>query len=327
MASKGPGAAHLLVLGCLGHWLRAPAFAPGLGTRLRGAVAHSTARGPLLRAEGASDGNTVAVEGAATAAEGASEPGPSPSLAEEGMLVHVKYNLTLQNGAEVASGPLDFVCGEGLVLRGLDLGVQGMVVGETRELALEPEDAFGPVEPEKTVVLPASDLPPGCELGRQMQLDGPRGEKLYATVVTLDAASATLDYNHPLAGMPLALWVELVGVEPAPDRSELIVETISPGDGQTYPTPGCRVSVHYEGRLADGSMSFDSTREHGQPFTFEVGVGQVIRGWDEGIVAMTVGERALLRVPAELGYGEDGFGDLIPPNADLVFDVELLSVE
>ena len=105
---------------------------------------------------------------------------------------------------------------------------------------------------------------------------------------------------------------------------ELQIETLTAGDGMTAEA-GKRVSVHYEGRLADGSV-FDASRPRGQPFAFTIGAGQVIRGWEEGVDGMQVGESRRLTIPPELGYGAEGAGDVIPPNATLVFEIELLSV-
>ena len=89
---------------------------------------------------------------------------------------------------------------------------------------------------------------------------------------------------------------------------------------------GKQISVHYKGQLADGRV-FDSSYQRNQPIDFTVGIGQVIRGWDEGLQLLRVGDKARLVIPSHLGYGSQGAGGVIPPNATLIFDVELVSVK
>ena len=106
--------------------------------------------------------------------------------------------------------------------------------------------------------------------------------------------------------------------------STLQIEDIRPGTG-TEATAGHTVSVHYVGTLTSGSK-FDSSRDRGRPFEFRLGAGQVIAGWDQGVAGMKIGGLRKLTIPSHLGYGSRGFPPVIPPDATLVFEVELLGV-
>ena len=106
--------------------------------------------------------------------------------------------------------------------------------------------------------------------------------------------------------------------------SKLQIEDIVVGTGAEAKA-GQDIQVHYTGTLENGKK-FDSSVDRGQPFQFTLGVGQVIKGWDEGVQGMKVGGKRKLTIPAEMGYGARGAGGVIPPNATLIFEVELLGI-
>ena len=139
-----------------------------------------------------------------------------------------------------------------------------------------------------------------------------------------DSAAA----NAAVTGAPESLTyareldVDLTAMTKQP--SGLYIQDLKTGTG-TEATSGKQVSVHYTGTLVDG-RKFDSSRDRNEPIPFKLGAGQVIAGWDEGISGMKVGGRRKLVIPPELGYGSRGAGGVIPPNATLVFDVELMDV-
>ncbi len=163
-----------------------------------------------------------------------------------------------------------------------------------------------------------------------------RGERVLAPVEIVDALSmnglgveVTYD-NVPAdaAGFPVASTVEIGELAMPSDNigipADLVIEDVTIGEG-ALAEPGQTVSVHYTGWLRDGTK-FDSSVDRGQPFQFLLGGGQVIKGWDRGVAGMKVGGKRRLVIPPDLGYGARGAGGVIPPNATLVFDVELLGV-
>lgn len=109
----------------------------------------------------------------------------------------------------------------------------------------------------------------------------------------------------------------------APSTTE--VEIILEGDGKVFPKVGDTVTIHYTGTLENGKK-FDSSRDRGKPFQCTIGVGHVIKGWDIGIPKLSVGSQAKLTIPGHEADGSRGFPGLIPPDATLIFDVELLGV-
>jgi len=108
--------------------------------------------------------------------------------------------------------------------------------------------------------------------------------------------------------------------------TELEIVTNKEGTGTREVKSGDTISVHYTGTLLDGTK-FDSSLDRGEPFEFTIGQGQVIAGWDKGLLGMKVGEKRTLTIPSDMAYGSRGAGNLIPPNAPLKFDVELVSIK
>lgn len=119
---------------------------------------------------------------------------------------------------------------------------------------------------------------------------------------------------------------------PAEPPAELVIVELAAGEGPAI-AAGSTAVVHYTGWLFDPAAEdrkgtkFDSSVDRGQPFRFPLGAGRVIRGWDQGVEGMQVGQKRTLIIPPDLGYGSRGAGGVIPPNATLVFDVELLGIE
>ncbi|NAS32182.1 FKBP-type peptidyl-prolyl cis-trans isomerase [Flavobacteriaceae bacterium R38] len=107
--------------------------------------------------------------------------------------------------------------------------------------------------------------------------------------------------------------------------SGLGIKVIKESDGE-FPEKGKRVRVHYIGYLEDGTK-FDSSVDRNEPFSFPLGQERVIKGWDEGVSKLRIGSKAILKIPADLGYGARGAGGVIPPNATLYFEIEVLGVE
>lgn len=141
------------------------------------------------------------------------------------------------------------------------------------------------------------------------------------------SGSNNLIYLGALAAIAIAVFAYLMfggGGSEITTSSGLKYVDQTVGSGNT-PAPGKEVTVHYTGTLPDGTK-FDSSVDRGQPFTFKIGVGQVIKGWDEGVMSMKVGGKRKLVIPPELGYGARKAGQ-IPPNSTLHFDVELLGVK
>lgn len=104
------------------------------------------------------------------------------------------------------------------------------------------------------------------------------------------------------------------------------IEILKAGDNKTYPQKGNKCTIHYTGKLTNGKV-FDSSVSRGQPFETKIGVGQVIKGWDEGVMKMSLGEKSILTISSDYAYGSRGAAGVIPPNSDLIFEVELLKIQ
>jgi peptidylprolyl isomerase len=218
--------------------------------------------------------------------------GSGDATAEEGQLVTLNYNGWVEGGAlfdssEQNGQPVQFVVGD-TQLEGLNEGVLGMLVGEKRQLRIPPDLAFGAEGVEGMI-------PADSTIIFELEL---------LEITELPEIAEVEEYTTTESGLEYAILEE--------------------GTGDAVAATGDNVAVHYTGWLEDGSV-FDSSVTRGEPFTFTLGSGQVIPGWDEGVAGMKVGEVRQLRIPAELGYGEQGFGS-IPPGATLVFQVELIQI-
>ena len=140
---------------------------------------------------------------------------------------------------------------------------------------------------------------------------------LFVTLAAFSYAETTATKSSETSSSASAKAVTL------PGGTKYVDEVVGTGPEASA---GKQVTVHYTGTLTNGTK-FDSSRDHGQPFSFPLGAGQVIKGWDHGVAGMKVGGKRKLTIPPEEGYGANGAGDRIPPNSTLLFDVELLGIQ
>lgn len=154
---------------------------------------------------------------------------------------------------------------------------------------------------------------------------------LVASLGLVAAVAAACGGDEEASPTPAASGTQAAGGpppvsgQPTETASGLQIIDIKVGSGNS-PQTGQTAVVHYTGWLADGTK-FDSSVDRGQPFSFVIGTGQVIKGWDEGVATMKVGGKRRLIIPPELGYGASGYPPIIPANAQLIFDVELLEIK
>lgn len=221
--------------------------------------------------------------------------GPAPKA---GDIVSVHYTGKLTDGKKFDSSvdrgqPFQFPLGAGRVIKGWDEGIALMKKGGKATLTIPPELGYGSRGA-------GGVIPPNATLVFEVELvDILPGAPAAPTKVN------EADYQTTPSGLKYY--------------------DFAVGSGAT-PKKGQQVAVHYTGWLTDGKK-FDSSLDRGEPLVFPIGTGQVIRGWDEGVLSMKVGGKRQLVIPPELGYGARGAGGVIPANATLIFEVELVSVQ
>ena len=220
--------------------------------------------------------------------------GESPKVGDK---VVVHYTGTLEDGTKFDSSvdrgkPFEFSIGVGQVIKGWDEGVMSMRVGGKRQLVIPSNLGYGERGAGKVI-------PPNATLIFDVEL--------------IEIKEMYVDSDFSLPGEEINM-----------ESGLRMIEHIK-GDGPK-PTSGQLVSVHYTGLLEDGTK-FDSSHDRGKPYTFNVGEGKVIKGWDEAILDMNVRSKRTLIIPPELGYGSRGAGRMIPPNATLIFEVELVKIK
>ena len=241
------------------------------------------------------EGTTVKTASGLEYTETKAGDGPAPKA---GDIVSVHYTGKLTDGKKFDSSvdrgqPFQFPLGAGRVIKGWDEGIALMKKGGKAILTIPPELGYGARGA-------GGVIPPNATLVFEVELvDILPGAPVAPTKVN------EADYQTTPTG--LKYYDFAVGAGATPQK-------------------GQQVTVHYTGWLIDGKK-FDSSLDRGEAFAFPIGAGQVIRGWDEGVMSMKVGGKRQLVIPPELGYGARGAGGVIPANATLIFEVELLGVK
>lgn len=214
---------------------------------------------------------------------------------KNGQIVTVHYKGVLQNGTQFDSSydrgePINFPLGENRVIKAWDEGIALLSVGAHAYIYCPSNLAYGSIE--------RPNIPANSDLTFEVQL---------------------LNISEPLKPYDVS------GVTPQKTASGIEIYVIKSNEDGNFPMAGQRVSMHYTGYLKDGTK-FDSSTNHGKPFPFNAGRGEVIPGWDEAVLMLREGEKARWIIPYQLAYGETGYGGVIPPKADLIFDVELVAI-
>lgn len=159
-----------------------------------------------------------------------------------------------------------------------------------------------------------------------MKMFSPRFSLAVVSLLTLFASSIYGAHAQKKFVGEKEVTKKTMGGQAVRTPSGLVYRDMKVGNGAS-PSPGATVTVHYTGWLHPSNQKFDSSVDKGQPFSFTIGYGQVIKGWDEGVMSMRVGGRRVLLIPPNLGYGPNGMPGAIPPNSTLKFDVQLIAVK
>lgn len=213
--------------------------------------------------------------------------------------------------AQDRKNPFSFVLGGGQVIKGWDEGVALMQVGDLLQLIIPSQLAYG----KKGI---PGVIPPNATLMFDVELLAVRDANIVAAKIP---ANPLMDSKQLAANLQVS---KQKAGDTVTTESGLKYVVVKRTGGATVQA-GKSVEVHYSGYLLDGKK-FDSSRDRGEPFEFVLGQGLVIKGWDEGIALMAVGDQLRLIIPPQLAYGDRGAGTVIPPNATLIFDVELMGV-
>ncbi|KAJ3036321.1 hypothetical protein HK097_003875 [Rhizophlyctis rosea] len=207
-----------------------------------------------------------------------------------------KFDSSLDRGQ-----PLEAPIGVGNLIRGWDEAVLTMTKGEKAKLLVDYTAAYGE-QGHPGGIPPKSDLIFELELVDFKKSNRVEVEEVVPIIPIEDQVVAAEGNN----------WKKVI---------------VKEGDGVSFPSKGDKIVMQYTGRFQSSGKKFDSSLERGTPLEIPIGAGMLIRGWDEGVPTMSVGEKALLYVGHEAAYGEGGFEPVIPPKADLVFEVELLEIK
>ena len=248
----------------------------------------------------------------------------SGAMPRDGEMVKVNLTVNLPDGTLIFSSedrgePFEYQFGQTFDTKGLEEGVGMLRKGGKARLIVPQQIAYGAESRGQLI-------PPYSTIIYDVELLGMRSKEAYDREISQQQAQrqAKEDARRQDEKGDRDKYLRENNITATPTASGLYyIETLK-GEG-AQPAPGNTVQVHYTGRLLDGTV-FDSSVERGEPFSFRLGVGQVIKGWDEGIAMMNEGGKAILIIPSELGYGPRDSGS-IPPYSTLVFDVELVGVE